>query len=529
MNSRSHSLFATMFALLAMAGAGASRAMPPEADLDRIVDDTVSRYHLPGLAVGIVENGKIVYARTTGERVAGSGEKIDADTLFKIASNSKAMTTGVIARLVDAGKLKWDDPVVKYLPDFRMHDPWVTQQIQVRDLLIHNSGLGAGAGDLMLWPGPNHFTRSDVIHGLRYLKPVYSFRSKYAYDNTLYIVAGEVAAAASGVSYESLVRREVFEPLHMDRCQAGQWNREEVGNVAQPHARRGDHNVVVDGDASIIPNVPMMAAGGIRCSLNDMLTWATMWLQPTQSGLVDGKPWLSATQRDAVWSPQTIMPLSERMRAWDDSHYSAYGYGWRLADVDGTQKVSHTGTLSGMYSALTLLPQKGVGFVILINADADDARTVLGQVLVKQFTAPQQQRSVAYYADKLDRASRAARERQPVPDTSMRKPATAGEMAGKLGIYRDPWFGDVSICNTSDGIVFASLKSPLMVGEVMQAGKHLLVQWRGSGADTEPWLDFHAAAQQPAGMTMSKIDPDADFSSDFEDLSFVRVASCPRG
>ena len=111
-----------------------------------------------------------------------------------------------------------------------------------------------------------------------------------------------------------------------------------------------------------------------------------------KSGLVDGKPWLSPAQREAVWSAQTIMPLSQRMRDWDDSHYSAYGYGWRLADVDGTQKVSHTGTLSGMYSAVTLLPQKGVGFVILINTDADDARTVLNQVLVKQFTAPRQQR-----------------------------------------------------------------------------------------------------------------------------------------
>src|SRR3546814_10328965 len=116
--------------------------------------------------------------------------------------NSKAMTTGLLARLVDAGKLEWTDPVTRYLPDFRMFDPWVTREIQVRDLLIHNSGLGAGAGDLMLWPGPNHFTRADVIHGLRYLEPVYSFRSRYAYDNTLYIVAGEVAAAAGGAPYE---------------------------------------------------------------------------------------------------------------------------------------------------------------------------------------------------------------------------------------------------------------------------------------------------------------------------------------
>ena len=418
-------------AVVAMADAGAA---PPVDKARSSFDETVSRYYLPGLAVGIVEDGKVVYTRTAGELAAGSGQKIDADTLFKIASNSKAMTTGTLARLVDAGKLKWDDPVTKYLPDFRMYDPWVTREMQVRDLLIHNSGLGAGAGDLMLWPGPNKFTRADVIHGLRYLKPAYSFRSRYAYDNTLYIVAGEVAAAAGGAPYETLVRRELFGPLGMSRCQVGEWNRDAVGNVAQPHTRRDDRNVVTDADDATIPNVPMMAAGGIRCSLNDMLKWVTMWLQPEQSGLVDGKPWLSAAQREAVWSAQTVMPLSRVMREWDDSHYSAYGYGWRLADVDGTQKVSHTGTLSGMYSAVTLLPEKGVGFVILINTDADDARTVLNQALVKQFTAPQQDARGRYYADELDRAAHAARPsgRWRIPRCARRRPPPAWRQARRL-------------------------------------------------------------------------------------------------
>src|SRR5690606_2489325 len=262
---------------------------------------------------------------------------------------------------------------------------------------------------------------------------------------------------------------------------------------------------VTSADGATIPDVPMMAAGGIRCSLRDMLAWATMWLQPEQSGLVDGKPWLSQDQREAVWSPQTIMPLSRRMRDWDDSHYSAYGYGWRLTDVDGTQKVSHTGTLSGMYSALTLLPQKRAGFVILINGNADDARTVLNQVLVKQFTAPEQRRTVAYYADQLDHDAREAKVRRPIPDTSSRVPASAADMAGMLGVYRDPWFGDVSICPAGDSVRFASAKSPRLVGDVMRAGDRLLVQWRGSGGDTEPWLDFGPGDAQPVTLAMAKI------------------------
>ena len=150
------------------------------AAFDAMFEQTVARYALPGLALGIVRDGQVVYARAQGERVAGSGEKIDRATLFKIASNSKAMTTALLARLVDQGKLRWDDPVTRHLPAFRMFDPWVTREMQVRDLLIHNSGLGLGAGDLMLWPGPNAFTRADVVAGIAYLKPTHSFRSHYA-------------------------------------------------------------------------------------------------------------------------------------------------------------------------------------------------------------------------------------------------------------------------------------------------------------------------------------------------------------
>ena len=515
-------------ALLAWSTCGA--APPIAADpafFDRSIDEVVDRYDLPGIAVGVVVDGEVAYRGTRGELVADSGRGIDAQTLFKIASNTKAMTAGVLARLVDAGKLKWDDPVVKHLPDFAMHDAWVTREMQVRDLLIHNSGLGAGAGDLMLWPEPNLFTRADVIRGLRHLKPVYSFRSRYAYDNSLYIVAGEVAAAAGGKPYDTLVRDELFAPLGMTRCQVGAWDRDAVGNVAQPHARRDGRNVVVRADAERIPDVPMMAAGGIRCSLDDMLAWTQVWLQPERHGLVGGKPWLSQAQREEVWKAHTVMPLTQRMRDWDGSHFSAYGYGWRVTDVDGTAKVSHTGTLSGMYSATTLLPELGVGFVLMVNGNADEARTVLTQVLVKHFTDRASQPRVADYAARLAREAGEAKAAKPPPDTSDRVPVRALELGERLGVYRDPWFGDVRICAAPDGVRFDALKSPLMTGTVMRAGKRLLVQWSNRENDVEPWLDFNAGkGGNPVQLRMAKTDPDADFSSDYEDLAFERVGDC---
>jgi len=184
-----------MYPLLIVAAALAAPSASPTdiASLDADVAAVVQHEHLPGLAMAVVDNGQVVYRHAEGAR--GDGGRIDQDTLFKIASNSKAMTAALLARLVQQGKLRWEDPVRRHLPGFRMHDAWVGEQMQVRDLLIHNSGLGLGAGDLMLWPEPNTFTRADIIAGLAHLKPVSSFRSHYAYDNLMYVVAGEVAAA----------------------------------------------------------------------------------------------------------------------------------------------------------------------------------------------------------------------------------------------------------------------------------------------------------------------------------------------
>ena len=498
----------------------------PSSAFDAIFEDVVARYRLPGLAVGIVADGKVVYTRTTGELIAGSGKPVTADSLFKIASNTKAMTTGILARLVQAGKLRWDDPVTKYLPQLRMSDPWITREIQVRDLLIHNSGLREGAGDLMLWPEPNLFTRADIIAGLQHLQPQHSFRSRYDYDNLMYVLAGEVAAAAAGIPYEDLVRREVFAPLGMTRCQVGAWNRDEVGNVAQPHMRDGERNVPVNVDDAAIPEITSAAAGGVRCSLNDMLTWMHMWLDP---GLESdrGEAWLATAQRDILWSPQMPMPLSDRQRAWEGSHFNAYGYGWRISDVDGVLRVAHTGTLSGMYSAVNLLPEKRAGFVFLINGDGGEARTVLNTVLVKQFTAPGRALPVAYYAGEIEKERQQKPSDAQIPDTSARKPATPAALSKSLGRYQDSWLGEISICAHDGGVRFAAAKSPKLSGQVMTVGERLLVDWDDASADAEPWLQFAPAVKGRAStLTLGKVDPAADFSNDYEDLFFTRIGRC---
>ena len=446
---------ATAAFFFASPSARADTAALPSPRVTAVVDDVVARYGLPGIAVGIVADGEVRQVELRGEAVLGGGGPVAGDTRFKVASNTKAMTAALLARQVDAGLLAWDDPVVKHLPGFRMYEEWVTREIQVRDLLIHNSGLGPGAGDLMLWPEPNAFTRDEVIAGLAHLRPLWSFRSRYAYDNTLYIVAGEVAAAVGGAPFDELLRREVFAPLGMDDCRIGEWQTARARSIAAAHVRR-DGTWIARRDGEVVADMPMAAAGGVRCGLDDMLRWVRAWLEP---GTVhagrgdDARPWLSSRQREAAWTAHMPMPLSQRMRDWNRSHYSAYGYGWRLSDVDGTAKVAHTGTLSGMYSAVTLLPELDVGYVILIHADAGEARTVLEQSLGKIFTAcggadpsaglpcASEPGLVTHYAGLLadERAATAARAAShAAEDGSMRiDPARQAASAAELA----PWLG----------------------------------------------------------------------------------------
>src|SRR6476661_2731681 len=172
-----------------------------EPQVDELVNRTMQTFNVPGIAVGIIKDGKVVLAKGYGVSNINTKQKTDANTLFGIASNSKAFTTAALAMLVDEGKMNWDDKVLKYIPEFKMYNDYVTNEFTIRDLLTHRSGLGLGAGDLMIWPDGHDFTPDDIIKNIQYLKPVSGFRTKYDYDNLLYVIAGEVIEKVSGMSW----------------------------------------------------------------------------------------------------------------------------------------------------------------------------------------------------------------------------------------------------------------------------------------------------------------------------------------
>ena len=220
------------------------------------------------------------------------------------------------------------------------------------------------------------------------------------------------------------------------------------------------------------------------------------------------------------------MPISSRRRDLDHSHFYAYGFGWRLADVDGQWNVSHTGTLNGMYSVMSLLPDQRSGFVMLTNGEGGEARAVFTEVMLKHFTAPSEPHTVAEYADLFAREAKEPAHAR-APDVSARNVATREAMQHWLGVWRDPWFGEVSVCMRGDSVRFSAAKSPLMQGTVMQLGERRLIEWDDARVDAQAWLDF-AESGKPVvrTMTMAKVDPAADFSFDYEDLAFQRERDC---
>ena len=303
------------FALLlstTLVAAGAASAAPP-ADLDARVQAAMSAHEVPGMSISIVEDGKPVLAKGYGVRKLGSSDKVDADTIFPTGSTGKAITSAALAVLVDDGKLRWDDPVIDHMPWFRMYDPWVTREMTVRDLLVHRSGLGLGAGDLMFVPASSR-SRADTVRALRYIKPATSFRSGYAYDNVLYAVAGQLIEEVSGQSWEVFVRERVLKPAGMASSVTEQAARFANPNRVWPHGRidgrvRGmGEQVVLDERKTLGDNGA--PAGGLSSSANDLAHWIQVQLGHGTWTDANGKQTkvFSEAQSREMWTPAVLTP-----------------------------------------------------------------------------------------------------------------------------------------------------------------------------------------------------------------------------
>jgi CubicO group peptidase (beta-lactamase class C family) len=478
----------------------------------------------PGMAIAIVEDGKVVLAQGFGVRKIGAPDKVDADTIFMIGSTGKAMTTAALSTLVDAGKLGWDDKVIDHLPGFQMYDSWVTREMTVRDLLVHRSGLGMGAGDLLYIPRGS-YSRAEIVRRLRYIKPATSFRSGYAYDNLLYIVAGQLIEAVSGQTWESYVREHVFVPAGMTHAVDGYDQLYMNPNRAYPHARFGGA-VRGTGDMKLLDeqdHLPQSSApaGLIGASANDMAHW--LQVQLGQGALPNGKRVWSERQAKEMWSPVTPMPIADPPEpiAATKASFDAYALGWEVRDYRGTRILWHAGGLFGSTSIVVLIPDKKVGFAIEVNSEEAEPRYGLMYELLDHYLGGPKQDWPARFGQ-YRRARIAAAEAAVAQKSAA--PAQIGPslpLARYSGHYVDPWYGGLTIGSDDRGLTVAFDPTPGMKGRLEHYQYDTFVARFDDKAIEPAYLSFALDADgKVARITAKPVSPIADFSFDYGDLAF---------
>ncbi|MEN9697047.1 MAG: hypothetical protein RLZ56_468 [Bacteroidota bacterium] len=491
--------------------------------IDSLTELVLKTFNVPGIAVGVVKDGKLVHAKGYGVANLKTGAKVDENTLFGIASNSKAMTAAVLGQLVDEGKLKWDDKVTDYIPEFKMYDPYVTDAFTIRDLLTHRSGLGLGAGDLMMFPDGSSFTKKDIIHNLRYLKSVSAFRTKYDYDNNLYIVAGEVAERVSGSKWEDLVEQKLMKPLGMQKTAASLYRLKDNRNAVRPHAPMDGKLQVLDIDWSESAN----AAGGIWSNITDWSKWVIAQMNHGKYGDSLQNKLFSDAVHEETWAAQTI--INVKTAAPYNTHFSAYGLGWFLSDVKGYKQVTHTGGLAGMVTQVVMYPELNLGIIVFTNQQVGAAFNAISRTIQDSYLGVNGYDWVKIMHDRVVAGETEANKisMEVNKDMQMQLAKAGGNFNFKpyVGTYEDAWFGKIEISMKNGKAWFQSKKSPKLIGEVLPyKGNTLIVKWNDRTLDADAYLMFTTDMDgNPSGLTMKAISPLTDFSFDFQDLDLKRV------
>ena len=491
-------------------------------EIDSLVDKTMKTFDVPGIAVAIVKDDKVIFSKGYGVRSLNTMQKTDANTLFGIASNTKAFTAAALGILIDDKKLSWDDKVIDYIPEFRLYNPYVTEEFTIRDLLTHRSGLGLGAGDLMIWPGLNNFTKNDIIHNLRYLKPVSGFRSKFDYDNLLYIVAGEVIARASGMSWEDFIETRIMKPLNMTGSAASYHRLKDKSNVIDPHAPVNGVVQVIDRSFGDVGN----AAGGIYSNLTDMCSWIIMQMDNGKYDEGLKKQLFSEEVHEAMWAPQTI--IQGGGSAIYNTHFTSYGLGWFLSDVRGYKEVGHTGGLAGIVTQVTLIPEMKLGIIVFTNQQSDGAFRAITNTIKDSYFGVKGVDRIKLYNDAAKKNTAYAKKitENIWKDIEVQQKSSSAKTDDSLytGIYSDKWFGEVIISVKYGKLWFDSKRSPKLTGELLTCkGNTFVIKWDDRSMDADAFVMFALDnTGKASGMKMKAISPVTDFSFDFQDLDFIR-------
>jgi CubicO group peptidase (beta-lactamase class C family) len=454
------SVFQTVLILLLVAALQSSTGLPvpakdPLKGIDAYILKAMKDWELPGLAVAVVKDDKVVMAKGYGLKEVGKNEPVDENTLFAIGSNSKAFTATALALLVQDKKLSWEDPVTNYLKGFQLFDPYVTREIMVRDLLCHRSGLGR-RGDA-LWYGQD-FSRDEILRRIRFLKPNSSFRSQYGYQNIMFLAAGQIIPSVAGVSWDDFIKERIFKPLGMNRSNTSTKDLPAVDNVAAPHTKR-------DGKVVAIPyrNIDNVApAGSINSSVMEMAQWHRFQLG---NGKYGEKQILDPAILQVTHDPHITIPVRpERKKEFPSNHFSAYGLGWVLEDYRGRLIIWHNGGIDGMLSHQGFLPEENLGIVVLTNSDRNRLDAALFYRIVDTFLGePVKDWSQTFLAEAKEGEAKAEEARKKSEESRVRNTKPSLEVPGYCGTYENEMYGTAEVKSEAGKLILYFNSKPMGV------------------------------------------------------------------
>lgn len=406
---------------------------------DKYVDAARQAWNVPGLSIVVVQDGKVLLSKGYGSREFGKEAKVDAETLFGAMSTTKAMTAVTMGMLVDEGKVSWDDKVQKHLPDFRVADPYVTNELKIRDLFTHNAGLGNAD---FLWTWTPDLTANEIVRRMQFAKQAYSFRGGYTYQNIMYLVAGQVIEKVSGMSWERFVTERLFAPLGMKNTFPNY-------ETSRNYQNRSIAHVELDGNIRAIPESladPIAPAGSVWSTSDDIGKWVNFMLGNTT---VNGKQLLKSATFQAILRPQIIVPPGQFYPtvALTKPHWTTYGFGWFQHDYRGEMVAFHTGSLAGRTAIIGMIPDKKLGVYVFGNLDHAEVRHALMYKVFDVFGFGDNSRDWSAETKALYDGIAADDEKRAAAARSKRLANTRPSLplAAYAGKYSDPFYGTMNV------------------------------------------------------------------------------------
>lgn len=403
--------------------------------IDRYIEKARKDWDVPGLSVAIVKDGEVILSKGYGVRKLGEKVKVDHNTQFAIASNTKAFVSSALGKLVDEGKLSWSDKVRSHLPYFALYDEYVSAETTVKDLLCHRVGLGTYSGDVIWYKSDK--TAEEVIKRIKYVPAAFDFRDGYGYTNLMFITAGEVIRSVTGKPWDTYVKETFLDPLGMTNTVTSV--RDLNDNAATPHKPTLE-NGTVPIEWTNWDN--MSAAGAIVSSSDDMAKWMMMNLA---RGKWKGNQMLKKNVQNYLWTPHNPFYLPQQARErLSGRNFAGYGLGWSIMDYHGNLVVSHGGGYDGMYSRVMMIPELELGIVVLTNS-MEGISTPLTYYIANQYLKKDMR---DWSAEWLKRARSSNRHKEDVAKRKeMMKLNTSPSKSRKemAGIYHDPMYGDITV------------------------------------------------------------------------------------